>query len=1357
MDGQDVAPVPVRRFVWLACKSDESMAKRGNRDIPDDSKIFLATKLRKLVDTAPVLVEHFRAEAVEGAAKPNSKNLFYKQSEAIRQICSKKIVGLAVVEVSSACAGVFSILDMEQRALLQYTASADKRVGSVFLRVLDAVALQEPCLAVVSGVKTYANHKSFVLTSQCVQNIMRAPLLNGQPFEDFLDNTWWSLGDYDTCIAELGETDPGPMCAMVFEGPVAMLVAHGFLSHLVVKPSSRFAPHPYLDPVVAEIRRVQQACSRPNAEHIPGAVQLLESECLRVAECGVDRDMLLSVADSLRLQLQVGIAADTPEVSRLTEDQQLALQRQIVWMEGFYRASSKEQVAQSRLQRSSKGFQGIWDNDMGCRVTYKPCFLLQCVVLSFDLRSSDALPDVIKAAVNTLPEVWKQTLVSMMAGTKTPSPSTLSRARLSVDVGFMLWMRKQHAQLLQDAGITFFMKVDSTPLGGNNWEVVEYQVIKGDKVLRAGEIAAALPGLGAQCANQQVSLQDVKDFSSLTDDLSKLISHHVLPLGALGTRLASIAHIVHSIPFRLRLECFEWGDVVNMVLNTFSLTADQGTESKLGDIERVDLQENFPWWPVLRQMDFSEDPFLHEQREVHDELCLPDAAAHPALQALPGFVSSVRIPPHFHIIDKVSNSLLSALTLTWPRIEKGFKAIVIFFHAGHTRRHFVKLCVPQNVQFLFSSGPLAWDGGRVWGVLQKIVHWILKREGAIKRNFDARKLLSTGHQQREPQEPAADDANAQPRNSEGTKRDFFEDKDGSNTWTCNAAVQDSFFWGAMHMLSRFADLLDHMQAWMLGCPCHPPAAREEVEAFLGKSGLDIALACPMRGRRAPDLATGQFREIFKQAAHEQEDMLFMVNLASLPERDRRDIMLDFAAGQARLLTEVEIRLSVWDTLPLKLFALGHPDQDLAREAILKCCVQFEELSAAEQESSVHQISSKLFSRNSDVGLRADVVSWLQGNEQSSPLRLVASQMALTPTLEISVERLHAFLKQRTLATHHISGAYASLQLRRPEILRCHADHFDELSECCSLAATPADMIESLELQLFPDFLQFHVQGENGGALKIRGSVPHGLVDNVLYRRHLDVQYQALPNPQFAAHRRSTACHVDSENTAEQAVAYEHFRATFRFDCFYSVKKSKDSLQRPGDEAITHEDLVDGFFVPIERTLRGTRDGVSGDALKRLQLEITGDEKGLPLALTQTSGADMSLDFMVSDCGSGPGLLSRSEPGAASSLRGLVDESQAALQSQATRRCQESDYIFFRVVDAHPGHRKRLRTDLMQAISSAKLAVTVHDVVHLDLDAKTVTVRLQPSGSESSAARLLRRKRNPQVGSCGGRLLALARA
>ena len=985
--------MPPRRFVWLACQSDA--ATSTNKSVPSDSMRFVGSKMRHLLAAVPAIAHKITAggddDAPAGietsAGGSASMNQYHRTAVQIGRAFGKKIVGLAIVEPCTVYDGMLSVLDFEQRAILQFVADSSKRVGSTFLRVLEAVGLEEPKLPVVSGVKAYANHKSFVMTKQGVESLMDCRLSDGQTVLGCME-TWAEVDDYEVCITSLEDGSEGPPCALVCAPQLALLVAHGYLSYLVVPPSSRFAPHPYLNPLTASIRELR----RPDRAIGNGPLlstaeaQVLETECVQFAEKGLDRGMLLSIADTLRKHVSRS-AGDSVDGAGCDVENQgvdgVDVQRQIVWLEGFYRASSQEEVSKSRLQRSRKGFEGIWDDDLGCMVTYKPAFLLQCVVLSFNLRSSSALPEVLKLAMGSLPAVWKLTLQKMLASAKTPSASTLSRARLSVDVGFMLWMKGRHASVLQDDSLTVFVKVDSTPLGGNNWEVVEYQMIEGDKLEKAGNAARALAQLGSKCAHTEVGAADAQQFHALTQDLMHLISHHVLPLGALGTRRSSIEHIIHSILFRLRLETFSWDHVEGLVRRTFSLTADQGTESKLGDVSSVDLSSNFPWWPPAQGQASqlaSVHPDEHQDLEgyVSEEEHLWPVPAAP--HRVSGFASSVRIPPHFHIIDKVSNALLDSLTLSWPRIEKGFKAVVAFFHAGHTRKHFIQLCVPAQVQFLFSQRTTCVGWEDVCGEFcNESFEWLLKREGAIKRNFDIEKLLNRPNANRteQPRQPDVQ-PEAEQRVPENTKRDFFDDRDGSNMTVCAASVADPFFWASLHLLGQFCAILDHCQAWMLGCTCHPTHVRQELEKVLGRSGHEVSLQCPMRGRRGPDLATGQHKVVFNEVSHEQEDILFMVHLASLEDKDRRDLMLDFAAGRAKLATELDLRLSVWDTLPLKLFALAFHDPDIARQSVVECMLQFEELSQEEQDSAVHSLTSTLLSHSGPY--RQLVVQWVQGQE-----------------------------------------------------------------------------------------------------------------------------------------------------------------------------------------------------------------------------------------------------------------------------------------------------------------------------------------------------------------------------------------
>ena len=132
-----------------------------------------------------------------------------------------------------------------------------------------------------------------------------------------------------------------------------------------------------------------------------------------LAESGLDRDMRFNISNTLCEHIGLVSTAAVPcdlaaaLLELPAEAKQVGLQRQIVWLDGLLRSTGNEQVAGSHLQPSDKGFQRAWDNEMGCRVTYKPVVLLQCVALPFNLQSSEAAPEVINASLQRLPDFEK--------------------------------------------------------------------------------------------------------------------------------------------------------------------------------------------------------------------------------------------------------------------------------------------------------------------------------------------------------------------------------------------------------------------------------------------------------------------------------------------------------------------------------------------------------------------------------------------------------------------------------------------------------------------------------------------------------------------------------------------------------------------------------------------------------------------------------------------------------------------------------------------------------------------------------------------------------------------------------------
>ena len=187
-------------------------------------------------------------------------------------------------------------------------------------------------------------------------------------------------------------------------------------------------------------------------------------------------------------------------------------------------------------------------------MAYKTGFLLECLVLSFGLRSASTLPVTVKHAIRVLPPVWVASLTKLMQGDRTlPSAATLSRARLYVDVGYMVYLQQVHAGMLDATEPpVLFGLVDSSPQGGRNWELFEMYGVLGSNLNRCAELAREMKGHIVHGAD------DCEEHERARAGVTEMIFHHVFPPTALGTRRTTLAMKLHAVAHALRLESTCW-------------------------------------------------------------------------------------------------------------------------------------------------------------------------------------------------------------------------------------------------------------------------------------------------------------------------------------------------------------------------------------------------------------------------------------------------------------------------------------------------------------------------------------------------------------------------------------------------------------------------------------------------------------------------------------------------------------------------------------------------------------------------------------------------------------------------------
>ena len=135
-----------------------------------------------------------------------------------------------------------------------------------------------------------------------------------------------------------------------------------------------------------------------------------------------------------------------------------------------------------------------------------------------------------------------------------PSGATISRARLYVDVGFML-LRQDYHDIIMASDPVLYGLVDSSPQGGRNWQLFEMHFIDGQHLKTCADAARAL------LSHTVNGAEDCAEHERLRSLVAGFIEHHIFPPTALGTRRSSLAMKLHACVHSLRLGNLDWGRV----------------------------------------------------------------------------------------------------------------------------------------------------------------------------------------------------------------------------------------------------------------------------------------------------------------------------------------------------------------------------------------------------------------------------------------------------------------------------------------------------------------------------------------------------------------------------------------------------------------------------------------------------------------------------------------------------------------------------------------------------------------------------------------------------------------------------
>ena len=86
------------------------------------------------------------------------------------------------------------------------------------------------------------------------------------------------------------------------------------------------------------------------------------------------------------------------------------------------------------------------------------------------------------------------------------------------------------------------------------------------------------------------------------------------------------------------------------------------------------------------------------------------------------------------MVDNFSKRLLQTLE-TWEDMKESFSKVLSFFHAQHIRDLYKSSLMIPPLRHLLSTGPPLLAGGRVWGIVEDSLSWLLPREAAIRQTW----------------------------------------------------------------------------------------------------------------------------------------------------------------------------------------------------------------------------------------------------------------------------------------------------------------------------------------------------------------------------------------------------------------------------------------------------------------------------------------------------------------------------------------------------------------------------------------------------------------------------------------------
>eukprot|EP00971_Amphidinium_carterae_P095361 1886900-Amphidinium_carterae.2 len=524
---------------------------------------------------------------------------------------------------------------------------------------------------------------------------------------------------------------------------------------------------------------------------------------------------------------------------------------------------------------------------------------------------------------------------------------------------------------------------------------------------------------------------------------------------ALGSAQSSLGHKLKAMTHAERMESASWSQVAHLSTCTFSRTGDFGTESGMsGTVSDIAALQG-PW--ICQQapcLAWQEDNFhimLPQQGHVANSEdfefeCLSVGDRAYAGESLSyDLTSELFVPGIMHITHNITGSLHTVLR-EWTHFTNLLTHVCRLLRNKWSKTRLLNTCFTQQpwaaCRSKLDTFSAAVYQGR-WGSVTDAIEQILPLFPILKGAWDITRFGS----------------------ADNTGKEANTGGKTLSVSVVNEAFTEPFFAAYALAMKEIATVLLHVDHWLQpqfpcscltllacnyfpflqfqtsdvsflrseACPCKPRQRwdlhrqQHKLEKLCGKH-------CPLKGRRAPELAAGAVQELLqdmfnattgsrmpqnnkKQSRNMNKDKQFFPFLTGLlfqtPEmqalgEDMQQIVLDdVARARQHVVLMFHLKLGCWQQLPYICLGLGHADMEQARTMGKRAL----ELYAASPDHALdeqHPLTLQLCSPGTE--LNHEFLQFVTGTSDLTnfpSLLSFAGKAKFVPISERWVESLHA--------------------------------------------------------------------------------------------------------------------------------------------------------------------------------------------------------------------------------------------------------------------------------------------------------------------------------------------------------------